>query len=214
MSDSPGPGGGRLSNVVTLDIADVTGGSSIPVFSGQLGGLGSRPLGAIGPGEARTFRFTASLPDMDNAFAGSGLTVRYAWNATAADGGPGPSEQPVATFKLNSKKLLKRRILDVTASCNIACRISAQAQLPKPKRGRKAAKSRVRTATLITPNQPARIRLKISKKAQRGLKQIVKKKHRAVVKVRLNVSPAAGGTATPYTKKTTVKAAKRRAVRR
>jgi hypothetical protein len=151
---------------------------------------------------------------MDNAFAGSGLTVRYAWNATAADGGPGPSEQPVATFKLNSKKLLKRRILDVTASCNIACRISAQAQLPKPKRGRKAAKSRVRTATLITPNQPARIRLKISKKAQRGLKQIVKKKHRAVVKVRLNVSPAAGGTATPYTKKTTVKAAKRRAVRR
>jgi len=214
VSDSPGPGGGRLSNVVTLDIADVTGGSSIPVFSGQLGGLGSRPLGAIGPGEARTFRFTASLPDMDNAFAGSGLTVRYAWNATAADGGPGPSEQPVATFKLNSKKLLKRRILDVTASCNIACRISAQAQLPKPKRGRKAAKSRVRTATLITPNQPARIRLKISKKAQRGLKQIVKKKHRAVVKVRLNVSPAAGGTATPYTKKTTVKAAKRRAVRR
>jgi spore coat-associated protein N len=214
VSDNPGPGGGRLSNVVTLDIADVTGGSSIPVFSGQLGGLGSRPLGAIGPGEARTFRFTASLPDMDNAFAGSGLTVRYAWNATAADGGPGPSEQPVATFKLNSKKLLKRRILDVTASCNIACRISAQAQLPKPKRGRKAAKSRVRTATLITPNQPARIRLKISKKAQRGLKQIVKKKHRAVVKVRLNVSPAAGGTATPYTKKTTVKAPKRRAVRR
>jgi len=214
VSDNPGPGGGRLSNVVTLDIADVTGGSSIPVFSGQLGGLGSRPLGAIGPGEARTFRFTASLPDMDNAFAGSGLTVRYAWNATAADGGPGPSEQPVATFKLNSKKLLKRRILDVTASCNIACRISAQAQLPKPKRGRKAAKSRVRTATLITPNQPARIRLKISKKAQRGLKQIVKKKHRAVVKVRLNVSPAAGGTATPYTTKTTVKAPKRRAVRR
>ena len=131
VSDNPGPGGGRLSNVVTLDIADVTGGSSIPVFSGQLGGLGSRPLGAIGPGETRTFRFTASLPDMDNAFAGSGLTVRYAWNATAAGGGPGPSEQPVAKFKLNSKKLLKRRFLDVTATCNIACRISAQAQLPK-----------------------------------------------------------------------------------
>jgi hypothetical protein len=214
VSDNPGPGGGRLSNVVTLDITDVTGGSSIPVFSGQLGGLGSRPLGAIGPGETRTFRFTASLPDMNNAFAGSGLTVRYAWNATASGGGPGPSEQPVATFKLNSKKLLKRRILDVTATCDIACRISAQAQLPKPKRGKKAAKSRVRTATLTTPNKPARIRLTISKKAQRGLRQILRKRHRAVVKVRLNVSPAAGGTATPYTKKATIKAAKRKAVRR
>lgn len=214
VADSPGPGGGRLSNVVSLQITDVTGGSSIPVFSGQLGGLDSRPLGAIGPGEARTFRFTASLPDMDNAFAGSGLTVRYAWNATATGPGPGPSEQPVATFKLNSKKLVKRRILDVTASCNIACRISAQAQLPKPKRGKKAVKSRVRTATLTTPNQSARIRLKISKKAQRGLKQLLKKKRSAVVKVRLNVSPAAGGQTTSYTKKATVKAAKKKRPRR
>jgi spore coat-associated protein N len=214
VSDSPGPGGGRLSNVVSLQVTDVTGGSSIPVFSGQLGGLGSRPLGAIGAGEARTFRFTASLPDMDNAFAGSGLTVRYAWNASATGTGPGPSEQPVATFKLNSKTLLKRGILDVTASCNIACRITAQAQLPKAKRGKKAAKSRVATAMLTTPNKPARIRLKISKKAQRGLKQLVRKKHRAVVKVRLKVSPAAGGTATPYTKKTTVKAGKRKRSRR
>jgi spore coat-associated protein N len=214
VSDNPGPGGGRLSNVISLQITDVTGGSSIPVFSGQLGGLGSRPLGAIGPGESRTLRFTATLPDTDNAFAGSGLTVRYAWNATATGGGPGPSEQPVATFKVNSKKLLTRRFLDVTASCNIACRISAQALLPKPKRGQKAAKSRVRTAMLTTPNQPARIRLKISKKAQRGLKQVVKKKHRAVVKVKLRVSGAAGGSSATYTKKATVKAAKRKTARR
>jgi hypothetical protein len=214
VTDSPGPGGGRLSNVVSLQITDITGGSSIPVFSGQLGGLDSRPLGAIGPGEARSFRFTASLPDMDNAFAGSGLTVRYAWNATADGGGPGPSEQPVATFKVNSKQLLKRRILDVTASCNIACRITAQAQLPKAKRGAKPAKSRVRTATLTTPNQPARIRLTISKKAQRGLKQLLKKKRRAVVKVKFGVSPAAGGTSTPYTKNAPVKAAKRKGARR
>jgi spore coat-associated protein N len=213
VSDSPGPGGGRLSNVVSLQIADVTGGSSIPVFSGQLGELGSRPLGAIGPGEARTFRFTATLPDTDNAFAGSGLTVRYAWNATSTGGGPGPSEQPVAGFKVNSKKLLTRRFLDVTASCNVACRISAQALLPKTKRGKKAMKSRVRTAMLSTANQPGRIRLTISKKAQRGLKALVRKKRRAVVKVKLVVSAAAGGTTTPYTRKATVKMAKKKARR-
>src|SRR4051794_643898 len=214
LADSPGPGGGRLSNVVTLQITDITGGSSIPVFAGQLGALGSRPLGAIGPGEARTFRFTASLPDMDNAFAGSGLTVRYAWNATADDGGPRPSEQPVATFKLNSKKLLTRRHLDVTASCNIACRITAQAQLPKPRRGSKAPKSRPRTATLTTPNQPARIRLTISKKAQRALRKTLTKKRRAVVKVKLGVSAATGGTSTPYTKKATIRAPEKKRARR
>jgi hypothetical protein len=71
-------------------------------------------------------------------------------------------------------------------------------------------KSRVRNALLPTPNKPARIRLKISKKAQRGLKKLVRKKHRAVVKVKLGVSPAAGGTSTPYTKKATVKAAKKK----
>jgi hypothetical protein len=137
-------GGGRLSNAVSLDIKDVTGGSSIPIFAGQLGGFGSRPLGAIGPSEARTFRFTASLPAGDNAYAGSGLTVRYAWTATATGPGPAPSEvvKPVVKLKVNSKKLLKRGILDVMASCDVACRVSAYAQLPKAKGVRKAAKTR------------------------------------------------------------------------
>jgi len=214
MNDQPGPGGGRLSNIVSLDIADVTGGSSIPVFSGPLGGLGSRSLGAIGPGEARAFRFTASLPDTDNAFAGSGLTVRYAWNASAEDGGPVPSEQPVASFRLHSKKLLTRRFLDVTSSCDIACRISAQVQLPKLRRGMRGLKSRVRTATLSVPNRPARIRVTISTKAQRGLRQYLTRKKRAVVRVRLNVSAATGGPSVLYSKKATVKAARRTRARR
>jgi spore coat-associated protein N len=210
VTDHPGPGGGRLSNVVNLVITDITGGSSIPIFSGQLAGLGSRTLGAIGPGESRTFRFTASLPDTDNAFAGSGLTVRYAWNATSTGVGPAPSQQPVATFKLNSKKLLTRRFLDVMATCNMACRVSAQAQLPKAGRGKKAAKSGKRTATLITPNKAARIRLKINHKAQRGLKQLLRKKKRAVVKVRLSVTSATGGPAVSYSKKATVKRPKKK----
>src|SRR4051812_38821572 len=215
VRDQPGPGGGRLSNLVSLQITDITGGSSVPVFSGQLGHLGSRSLGAIGPGESRAFRFIAALPDTDNAFAGSGLTVRYAWTATSTGGvGPGPSEQPVATFKVKSKKLLTRRFLDVMATCNMACRVTAQAQLPKVRRGKKAAKSRTRTATLVTPNKAARIRLKISRKAQRGLKQILKKKRRAVVKVKLGVSAASGGQPANYTKKAAVKRAKKKRARR
>jgi hypothetical protein len=223
VNDQPGANGGRLSSVINLDISDVSGGSSIPIFAGHPGGLGSRPLGAIGPHEARTFRFTASLPDGgfppgptagDNAFAGSGLTVRYAWTATATGIGPGPSEQPVVNIKLKSKKLVKRGILDVMATCNIACRVSAYAQLPKVKRARKAAKSRTRSATLTTPNKAARIRLKMSKKAKRQLARLLKKKRRVVVRVRLRVGAADGGPAIAYTRKAQVKRSRTKLARR
>ena len=223
VQDTPGAGGGRLSNAVTLDIKDVTGGNSVPIFAGRLGGLGSRPLGAIGPAEARTFRFTASLPDGglppgptagDNAFAGAGLTVRYAWTATAGGTGPGPSKSPVVKLKLRKKKLLKKGILDVMATCNIACRVSAYAKLPKAKGARKAMKTRRRTATLTTPNKAARIRLKLGKKAKRQLRKALTKKKRVVLKVVVGVSSASGGPSTTYRRKASVRRLKHQRIRR
>ena len=92
--DQPGANGGRLSGAVHLEVQDITGGSLVPVFAGQLAALQSSALGSIAPGEARTYRFTASLPDGgsppsptsgDNAYAGSALSVRYSWQATAPD---------------------------------------------------------------------------------------------------------------------------------
>ena len=98
VQDQPGVNGGRLSDAVHLDVTDITGGNLIPVFAGQLGAFQSQGLGSIAPGEARTYRFTASLPDGgappsptggDNPYAGSALTVRYSWTATAPDPGEG-----------------------------------------------------------------------------------------------------------------------------
>ena len=98
VQDQPGVNGGRLSDAVHLDVTDITGGNLVPVFAGQLGAFQSQGLGSIAPGEARTYRFTASLPDGgappsptggDNAYAGSALTVRYSWTATAPDPGEG-----------------------------------------------------------------------------------------------------------------------------
>ena len=37
VQDQPGANGGRLSDAVHLDVEDVTGGSLVPVFAGQLG---------------------------------------------------------------------------------------------------------------------------------------------------------------------------------
>jgi len=224
VQDQPGANGGRLSDVVRLDVSDVTAGGSVPVFAGRLAGFGSRSLGALGPAESRTFRFTATLPDGglppsagggDNAFAGSGLTARYAWTATATGTGPTPSGDPVVTIRVRAKKLVRRGFLDVMVRCDVACRVSAYAQLPKPKRAKRAPRTKRRSATLTVPNKTARIRLKLSRKAKRRLHKALTKKKRVKVKVKVGVRAASGGPSKAYTRKLKVKQQKvKRRVRR
>jgi hypothetical protein len=226
--DQPGANGGLLSSAVHLDVQDVTGGNLVPVFAGQLASLQSSPLGSLGPGEARTYRFIASLPDGgapptptsgDNAYAGSALSVRYSWRATAPDpgeggGGPSGTEAPVIKFRVVSKKVLKKGILDVMASCDRACTVQAYAQLPKPKRARRSVTTRRRAATLGVPNKVARIRIKLSKKNKGQLKKALRKKKKVALTVRLTVAPASGGATKPYSKRVVVKRPKKKPARR
>ena len=229
--DQPGLNGGLLSTAVQLDVQDITGGNLIPVFAGKLASLQTRTLGSIAPGQAHTYRFTASLPDGgtppsptggDNAYAGSALSVRYSWKATAPDsggggggGGGGPSgTDPVFKFRVVSKKVLKKGILDVMASCDRACTVMAYAQLPKAnKRARKTATTRRKVATLGVPNKTARIRLKLSKKNKRALKKVLRKKKKVALTLRLSVG-VAGGPQKPYSKKVVVKRPKKKHARR
>jgi hypothetical protein len=231
VQDHPGVNGGRLSDAVYLDVEDVTGGNAVPVFVGQLGALTSRSLGGISPGEARTYRFTASLPDGgppptptggDNAYAGSALTVRYSWKATApeaadgAAGGPGPIETrvPRVTFYVISKRLLRRGWLDVMASCNRACHMSAWAQLPTAKRARKGVKTRRRSALLTIPDRVARIRLKLSGRSRRALLAALRTKKRVAVNVSLRIVAVGWSPTTVHSKKVVVKRPKRKHGRR
>jgi hypothetical protein len=249
VQDQPGANGGRLSDAVHLDVEDVTGGSAIPVFAGQVGALQSRALGSIAPGQARTYRFTASLPDGgappsptggDNAYAGSALTVRYSWTATAPDpgdggtgggdtgGGTGGGEtggggtdgggtggggtgsvDPTVTFRVISKQLVKRGVLDVMTTCDRACTVSAWAQMPKARGARRGLKTSRRTATLSIPNKAARIRLTLSKKSKRQLLAVLRRKKRVVLNVTLNVAAAPGAATKAYTKKVVVKRPRR-----
>ncbi len=247
VQDQPGTNGGLLSDAVHLDIDDVTGGSDLPVFAGQLGSFQGHSLGSIAPGEARTYRFTASLPDSgppptptsgDNAYAGSALTVRYLWTASAPDpgdggtgdggtggggtdgggtggggtggGGGGGVVNPTVSFRVVSKLLLKKGLLDVMATCDRACTVSAWAQLPKARGARKGLKTSRKTATLTIPGKAARIRLKLSKKSKRQLQAVLRKKKKVALTVTLSVAPANGGTPKTYTKKVVVKRPKRR----
>jgi hypothetical protein len=226
VQDQPGANGGRLSEAVHLDVEDVTGGNVVPVFAGPLGTLQSRALGSIAPGEARTYRFTASLPDSgappsptsgDNAYAGSALTVRYSWTATAPDPGEGGggtaggvTVPPRLSFYVVSKKLLKSGWLDVMVSCNRACGVTAWAQLPKVRHARKGVRTSRRSATLTLPDKTARIRLKLSRRGQRQLRASLRTKRRVFVRVGLSVVSAGWSEIQSYSKKVVVKRPKRR----
>jgi len=240
--DQPGANGGKLSNKVTLNVQDVTGGGAVPVFAGQLAAFGTRALGNIAPGAARTYRFTASLPDSgappsptsgDNAYKGSALAVRYSWTATAPDpvdggggtggtgsgggetgggetGGGGVIVEPTFSFRVNSKKVLKRGVLDVMATCDRACTVSAFARLLKVRGSRKLVRTARRTATLTVPGKTARIRLKLSRKSRRLLQRALRRKRKVVIRVTANVNAVGGGPVKAYTKKVVVKRPRRR----
>jgi spore coat-associated protein N len=236
VQDQPGVNGGRLSDAVHLDVTDITGGNLIPIFAGQLGAFQSHGLGNIAPGEARTYRFTASLPDGgvppsptggDNAYAGSALTVRYLWTATAPDPGEGGGGtggggtegggtgggvivEPKISFQVVSKQVLKKGVLDVMASCDRACTVMTYAQLPKVAGSGKVVTTRRKTATLTTPNKVARIRLKLSRKSKKQLVKALRTKKKVALSVRLSVANPGSSTTTSYSKKVVVKRPKRR----
>lgn len=237
VQDQPGVNGGLLSSAVDLDVTDITGGNSVPVFAGPIGALASQQLGAIGPGAGRTFRFQASLPDTgpppsltdgDNAYAGSGLTMRYSWNATASgaigpsgpngggagrnpDGhGPITENRPWVKFRVNARRLLTRGWLDVLARCNRGCTLFVTAKAPKTTRVR----IRERVVTLPLPGKTARIRLKLNRKNRHALLLALRGKKHVVLQVQVKLVAAGWGETSSHGKKVSVKRPNRKRRRR
>ncbi len=219
VHDQPGANGGRLSEAVRLDITDVTGGNSIPVFAGQLGALASQPVGAIGPGEGRTFHFRASLPDTglppsptggDNAYAGSGITMRYAWNATASGtigpSGPGggggggrtPTPPKVTKFRVDKRNLQRKGWLDVYLACDRACSWTISAQGIKSSKG---VNFKTTNVTMPVANKSARVRMKLTKKGRRVLKKVLRRSTRKPFYLQVRLSTVVEGQTFAFKKK-------------
>jgi hypothetical protein len=104
LSETPGQGGGLLSQRLRLVVRDLD--RQRTLYAGPMSALGERDLGRIEPGAARSFRFTATLPDGgqppgpttgDNAYQGASVTSTYVWTATESEtsgdsGGPTPDD--------------------------------------------------------------------------------------------------------------------------
>jgi Ca2+-binding RTX toxin-like protein len=97
LSDSPGVQGGILSSALDLRVTDVTAGSDLSIYSGKLGDMPEQRLVTLMPGDQRTYRFVASLPDGgepasdgsgDNAFQQASASVDYRWTLAQVAAGP------------------------------------------------------------------------------------------------------------------------------
>ena len=94
-SDTPGPGGGKLSTRMLLVVEDATdAGFAVPVYSGTLDGVGQLWLGRMEPGEARVYRFSTTMPSGpdDNAYQSAAVTARFDWALSDTDPDAEPSD--------------------------------------------------------------------------------------------------------------------------
>jgi hypothetical protein len=91
LVDEPGIGGGLLSSRLRLTVVDVTQPTAPRiVYVGPLDSMPGRPAGTLAGGEARTYEFTATLPEggepsFQNAVQGASTTVAYSWVASEVD---------------------------------------------------------------------------------------------------------------------------------
>ena len=91
LTDTPGPNGGKLSQVLKLKVVDTTG---IPrtIYYGAYNAMPSTSLGTWDEDEQHTYEFRVRFPEGgvpasattgDNAYQGSSTQIQFNWDATS-----------------------------------------------------------------------------------------------------------------------------------
>jgi hypothetical protein len=224
--DTPGPGGGALSERLGLVVQDVTGAPPATVYVGPLDELGALPLGTLGPGASRVYRFTASLPaSADESVAGASTIVAYKWIVASAPAGerppvrrlmpwPAPAEAPPAaphgphvTIRVpRRQRALRRHRLVAYASCLETCRLVARARLPG-RRGGRVLTRRARTG-LVPAGRRVRLVFRIPRRSRAVLARRLRAGRRVAVRITIAGSTPAGARAT-FVKRARVRARRR-----
>jgi hypothetical protein len=102
LTDTAGPGGGRLSDALRLSIFDVTDAAQpATLYAGPAAEVPELAAGTVAPGGVRDYRLEATLltpPGDDNRFQGSALSLGLEWGATAVlpPATPTPTPAPVS----------------------------------------------------------------------------------------------------------------------
>jgi hypothetical protein len=100
-TDTPGPGGGRLSTRLQMRVEDVSSDAGpVVVYNGSLTGLHAADLGTWDKNEGRTYRFVVTFPDggangADNAYQGSSASIGFTWSVSASGPVAPPASAPL-----------------------------------------------------------------------------------------------------------------------
>jgi hypothetical protein len=206
--DTPGPNGGRFSNLLQLAVDDVTNPASpLAIYRGLLASLPRTAVGNFPRGGWRRYRFTVSWPDggaADIAFVASMLRVEFVW--TAAQGftwqpphtSPPPSSPPRdrllpphLTLRVPKRqRVLKHHGLLVRAGCDQACTLELGARL-----------SSVRQA--LAPGVTSTVKLTLPKTVLRRLRAALARHRKPVVRIKV-AARGAGGETGPLKRKVRV----------
>jgi hypothetical protein len=212
--DTPGPGGGALSERLGLVVQEVSSAPPATVYAGPLDQLGALPLGTLGPGGSRAYRFTASLPpSADESVAGASTVVAYRWTLASAPAGeppparrlmpwPAPAEElaapphgPHLTVRVPRRQgALRRHRLVAWASCLETCRLVARARLPG-RRGHPVLTRRVRTGR-VPAGRRVRLVFRVPRRSRALLARRLAARRRVAVRITFAGSTPAGARAT------------------
>jgi spore coat-associated protein N len=86
LTDTAGANGGKLSQVLRLQIVDQTSGTTI--YNGALNAVGTLSCGTFAAGASHTYQFTVTFPDGgvpsgpsagDNAYKASSVSIEFDW---------------------------------------------------------------------------------------------------------------------------------------
>lgn len=203
LVDVPGAGGGTLSERLWLTISEVGGPAGRrTVYEGDLRSMPPRPLGAFGPGEARSFEFVAALPDGgvpagttagDNVFQGARASVRYVWNGTAPSPPPARDRRsPRLRVDLpRVQRIFHRGHLVARIRCDERCRVEARGRLRAGRRSFGVPRVRVNVAA----KRARTLRIRIPARQRRAMLRALKRGKPVRLHITLTATDRAGNRA-------------------
>lgn len=214
LTDTPGPSGGFFSRQLDLVVSDVTAPAApVTVYSGRLNSLNPTTLGAFAAGAARKYRFVVSWAAAagDPTMYGSSMSVEFDWLAGDASTAPPPTSPapapiappaapgappaPLTAPRLGltmprSQRVLKRRTVIGSATCDGPCAIVAAGSISVPgaTRSYKLVTSR---RTLDSPGR-ATLKLRLPRNAFRPLRSALKKHRRVLAPITVTATGTSG----------------------
>jgi hypothetical protein len=192
LVDTPGTGGGRLSQALFLSVDDV--GAGRRVYDGPLASMTPLGLPSIPAHGEHAFRFTVRLPQIrGNAYQVAFTSVRFDWSGSALPkprtNPPPPPDTHAPRLVLSGRRrqLVTANGLLVYARCDEACTLTARSKVLRVRGVQRGRVVRGTAGAASTGRVPIRVKF-----SRRALARLRRSARRGRVVVTVTARDAAG----------------------